>query len=424
VSSARAGGREIWLAAGLRTPFARVDGPLSGRDALGLSVPVVRAMAAQVSGSIDLAVWGSVAANLTYSNLAREIWLEAGLEPHVPTFTTILQCCTSMVAAFEAAGMLQRVGLELALAGGSESMSRVQIGLSSNLSVWLRKWIQARTATRRLEVLRALRPRDVRLYVPEVKNRATGKSMGEHCEEMAKTWKIGRREQDEFALESHRRAVAAQERDSLGDLVPVDGLARDGFPRRHTSLEVLAALKPAFDHARGTITAGNSSPLTDGAAAVWVATREGLARLPATVPRVRLVDYQIAAVDIFREGLLMAPVAAIPRLLSRHGLTYEAVSLWEIHEAFAAQVLCNIEGLEDADYVQERAGVPYTFGRFPRDRVNPNGGSIALGHPFGATGARILSQAVRELVEMPAGSRAVVSVCADGGLGSVALLEN
>jgi acetyl-CoA C-acetyltransferase len=380
-------------------------------------------MAGQVSGPIDLAVWGSVVGNLAYSNLAREIWLEAGLDPHVPAFTTVLQCCTSMAGAFEAAGLLRRDGLALAMAGGSESMSRVQIGLSSSLSVWLRRLTQARAFSRRLAALRSLRLRDVRLYVPEIKNRATGKSMGEHCEEMAKTWKIGRREQDEYALESHRRAVAAQDRGLFEDLVPVDGFDRDGFPRRDTSLEKLAALKPVFDRENGTITAGNSSPLTDGAAAVWVATEEGLARLPAAVPRVRLVDFEMAAVDIFHEGLLMAPVAAIPRLLSRHALSFEDIALWEIHEAFAAQVLCNIKGLEDADYVREKAGVPHTFGRFPRERVNPNGGSVALGHPFGATGARILSQAVQELAELPGGSRAVVSVCADGGLGTVALLE-
>ncbi len=303
-------------------------------------------------------------------------------------------------------------------------MSRIQIGLGPNLSVWLRRWTQARTFSRRLAALRTLRFRDVRLYVPEIKNRATGKSMGEHCEEMAKIWKIGRLEQDEFALESHRRAVAAQDRGLFDDLVPVDGQSRDGFPRRDTSLERLSALKPAFDRVDGTITAGNSSPLTDGAAAVWVATGEGLARLPAAVPRVRLVDFEVAAVDIFHEGLLMAPVAAIPRLLSRHSLTFEDIALWEIHEAFAAQVLCNIKGLEDAGYVREKSGVAHTFGRFPRERVNPNGGSVALGHPFGATGARILCQAVRELAALPRGSRAVVSVCADGGLGTVALLEN
>ena len=414
----------IWLAAGLRTPFARVDGPLADRDALALSVPLVVAMARQASGPIDLAVWGSVVGNLAYSNLAREIWLEARLDPHVPTFTTILQCCTSMVAAFEAAGMLGRDGNVLAMVGGSESLSRLQIGLGSNLSVWLRRLTQARTGARRLAVLRDFRLRDLRLYMPQIKNRATGKSMGEHCEEMAKTWKVGRREQDELALESHRRAVAARDRGWVGDVVPFDNLDHDEFPRRDTSLEKLAALKPAFDRANGTITAGNSSPLTDGAAAVWVATDEGLARLPANVPRVRLVDYEIAAVDIFREGLLMAPVAAIPRLLSRHAMTFEDVSLWEIHEAFAAQVLCNIKGLEDAAYVREKSGVAHSFGRFPVERVNPNGGSVALGHPFGATGARILSQAVRELAELPRGSRAVVSVCADGGLGTVALLEN
>jgi acetyl-CoA C-acetyltransferase len=412
----------IWLAAGLRTPFARGDGPLANRDALTLSVPVVQAMAGQTSGPIDLGVWGWVATTLLYSNLAREVWLEAGLDPHVPTFTTILQCCTSMAGAFEAAGMLKRGGPALALVGGSESMSRIQIGLSPGLSVWLRRLLQARTFSRRLEVLRKLALRDVRLYVPEVKNRVTGKSMGEHCEEMAATWKIGRKEQDAYALESHRRAVAAQERGLFDDLVPVDGLARDQFPRRDTSPEKLAALKPAFDRAHGTITAGNSSPLTDGAAAVWVATEEGLSRLPPSVPRARLVDFELAAVDIFHEGLLMAPVVAIPRLLSRQGLKYEDMALWEIHEAFAAQVLCNIKGLEDADYVKRQAGVEHTFGRFPIERVNPNGGSVSLGHPFGATGARILSQAVRELAGMPAGSRAIVSVCADGGLGTVALL--
>ena len=414
----------IWLASGLRTPFARVDGPLAGRDALAMSIPVVQAMSRQTSGPIDLAVWGSVAPNLSYSNLAREIWLEAGLDPHVPTFTTILQCCTSMVAAFEAAEALNRDGRALAIAGGSESMSRIQFGLGADLSVFLRRFLQGKTLVRRFESLGILRPRDLRLDIPSIKNRATGKSMGEHCEEMAKDWKIAREDQDAFALESHRRAVAAQGRGFPEDLVPVDGLTRDQFPRRDTSAEKLAALRPAFDRSHGTITAGNSSPLTDGAAAVWIATDEGLPRLPAALPRVLLVDQEIAAVDIFHEGLLMAPVAAIPRLLSRHGLTYEDIALWEIHEAFAAQVLCNIEGLEDADYVRQKAGVPHTFGRFPRDRVNPNGGSIALGHPFGATGARILSQAARELAALPTGSRAIVSVCADGGLGTVALLQN
>ena len=418
--------REIWLVAGLRTPFLRVDGLFAGRDALALSVPVVQAMARQVQGRIDFAVWGSVVLNLAYSNLAREVWLEAGLEPHVPSFTTIMQCSTSMVGALQAAGLLTYGGHALALVGGVESMSRVQIGLGQNLSDWLRRFGQGRGLKRKLGVVRTLRPKDLRLYVPEVKNRVTGKSMGEHCEEMAREWKIGRLEQDELALESHRRTVAAQDAGLFDDLiVTVDGLSKDAFPRRDTSMEKLAALKPAFDRksGRGTLTAGNSSPLTDGAAAVWIATDEGLSRLPGKPARARLIDFEMGAVDVFREGLLMAPVAAIPRILARQGLRYEDIALWEIHEAFAAQVLCNVKALEDEGYVREKAGVPHTFGPFPRDRVNPNGGSVAIGHPFGATGARILSQSLRELAVMPHGSRAVVSVCADGGEGTVALLQ-
>jgi acetyl-CoA C-acetyltransferase len=244
---------------------------------------------------------------------------------------------------------------------------------------------------------------------------------------MAKEWNVGRLEQDELALQSHRNAIAAQDRGFFADLiVPVDGVSTDHFPRRDTSLDRLSKLKPVFDRTsgKGTLTAGNSSPLTDGAAAVWVASDEGVNRLPPTTPRVRLVDFEMAAVDIFTEGLLMAPVSAIPLILARRNLKFDDITLWEIHEAFSAQVLCHIKGLEDKDFVREKAGVEHTFGTFPRDRMNPNGGSVALGHPFAATGARILSQAVKELAVMPEGSRAIVSICADGGLGTVALLEN
>jgi len=420
------GGQAIWLAAGLRTPFVAVDGRFAARDSLALSVPVVQAMARQVNGPIDFGVWGSVVVNLAYANLAREVWLDSKLDPHTPTFTTIMQCSTSMVGAFEAAGMLGQGRAALAMVGGVESMSRVQIGLGQNLSVWLRHLFQARGAAARLDVLRRLHPSDIRLFVPEVKNRVTGRSMGEHTEDMAKDWNISRREQDELALEGHQRAVAAQDRGFFADLiVPLDGIDKDHFPRRDTSMERLGKLKPVFDRTsgRGTLTAGNSSPLTDGAAALWVATDEGLGRLPAQTPRARLVDFEMAAVDIFHEGLLMAPVSAIPRLLARHGLTFDDIALWEIHEAFSAQVLCHIKGLEDKDFVRAKAGVVHTFGSFPRARMNPNGGSVALGHPFAATGARILSQAIKELAAFPTGSRAIVSICSDGGLGTVALLE-
>jgi acetyl-CoA C-acetyltransferase len=417
----------VFLVPGLRTPFARVDGGLRSLDSVALSVPVLKAMGAELgAGRADLLVWGTVAPNLGWSNIAREVLIEAGLDQSTPAYSTVLACSTSMLAAFEAAGMLGGVH-QLAIAGGVESMSRVQIGLTQGLSDWIRRLAQARSFGERIDRLFELGIRDVRLHVPSVANRATGKSMGEHCEEMAQRWKILREAQDRLALASHQRAVKAMAAGFFDDLViPVAGQAKDGIPRADSSAEKLASLKPAFDRAsgRGTITAGNASPLTDGAAAVWVATAEGLERLPKESARARLVDWEIAAVDVFQEGLLMAPAYAIPRLLARHGLALEAIDLWEIHEAFAAQVLCNVAALESEDFLRERVRIDMRPGKFPWERLNPNGGSVAIGHPFGATGARILSQAVKELAALGPGKRAVVSICADGGLGTVALLES
>ena len=200
----------------------------------------------------------------------------------------------------------------------------------------------------------------------------------------------------------------------------------NAIPYRKKALEKLAALPPVFDRTsgKGTLTAGNSSPNTDGAASIWVSDEEGLKRL-GNPPRVRLVDWEIAAINFLEdgEGILMAPARAIPRLLARNKLKAMDIALWEIHEAFAAQVLANIKGATDRDYVHNKAKLDYDIGPFPWDRVNPHGGSMAIGHPFAATGARILSQAAKELGVMPKGARAIVSVCADGGQGTVALLE-
>jgi acetyl-CoA C-acetyltransferase len=416
-----------WIVAGLRTPFARVDGPLRHLDAAALSVPVVKAMSAQLAAGDrpDLLVWGTVAPSLGWSNIAREVMAQAKLDLTTPAFSTVLACATSMVAVFEAAGMLGR-DRHLALCGGVESMSRVQIGLTQGMSDWIRRMSQARSFGERLDRLGEISGTDIKLRIPSIKNRATGKSMGEHCEEMAKQWNIARGDQDRIALKSHQGAVKAMSSGFFDDLlIAAEGMAKDGLPRADTSAEKLATLKPAFDRTsgKGTITAGNASPLTDGAAGVWVADDEGLSRLPPGRARVKLVDFELAAVDIFQEGLLMAPAYAIPRLLARNNLTLDAIDLWEIHEAFAAQVLCNVAAIESEAFLRDKARVDARLGRFPWDRLNPNGGSVSIGHPFGATGARILSQAVKELAAMGAGKRAVVSICADGGLGTVALLE-
>ena len=418
---------DVWLAAGLRTPFSKVDGALAARDAIALSVPVVRAMMDQLGGAQpDFAVWGSVVPNLTWSNLAREVLMEAGVSPSITAFSTVMACSTSMIGVIEAAGMLNAGNRQLALVGGVESMSRVQIGLGQTLSDWLRKFQKTRSMADKLAHIAALKLGDVQLFIPTVTNRTTGKSMGEHTEITAQQWQIPRDAQDQSAFDSHQRAVAAWERGFFNDLVIAVGeVTRDGIPRKDTTLEKLAKLPPAFDRSsgKGTLSAGNSSPLTDGASSIWVATGEGLKKLPAGLPRVRLVDWEIASVDFREEGILMAPPYAIPRLLARHGLRYDDIGLWEIHEAFSAQVLFHIKALEDETFLRNKAGVTASFGKFPRERINPNGGSVALGHPFGATGARILSQAVKELAAMPSGTRAIVTICADGGQGSVALLQ-
>jgi acetyl-CoA C-acetyltransferase len=418
---------DIWLASGVRTPFAKVDGALAAFDAIELSVPVARHMVDRLAGGMpDFAVWGVVVPSLTFSNIAREVLMDAGIDATVPAFSTVMACSTSMMGAIEAAGMIDGDAYNLGLVGGVDSLSRVQIGLGQRLSDWLRKFQQARSLGQKIDQVTHVQLKDIRLFIPAIVNRTTGLSMGEHTEITAKQWQIGRQEQDEIALKSHQRAVAAWNNGFFDDLViPLGGVTRDTIPRQDTSLEKLARLPPSFDRTsgKGSLTAGNSSPLTDGAAAIWVASSKGLERLPSSTPRVKLVDWEIGSVDFRTEGLLMAPAFAIPRLLARHDLTYADIHLWEIHEAFAAQVAFHLKALQNADFLRDKAKVVRDFGAFPTDRMNPNGGSTALGHPFGATGARIISQAVKELAAMPKGRRAIVSICADGGQGSVLLLE-
>ncbi len=419
---------EIYIAAGLRTPFSKADGVLAKYDAIELSVPVAQGMCARLKPGTrpDFAVWGSVVPSLRWSNIAREIWLDAKLDPHVPAYSVVLACASSVTAALSAGGLLRDTVRDLAIVGGAESMSRIQIGLTQGLSDGLRKIIQARSLRSRLETISKLRLKDIRLHIPAIVNRTTGLSMGEHTEITAKEWRIPRTAQDEWALKGHQRAVAAQKAGFFDDLiVPLPGADHDTIPRADTTLAKLARLPPAFDKrsGAGTLTAGNSSPVTDGAASVWVATRTGLTRLAEGTPFARIVDFEINAIDLHTEGLLMAPSYAIPRLLERHNLRYGDIALWEIHEAFAAQVLANVAALEDRAWVADRTGVTRDLGTFPWERVNPNGSSLALGHPFAATGARDLSQTVKELWAMPVGSRAIVSVCADGGQGAVVLLE-
>jgi acetyl-CoA C-acetyltransferase len=413
---------DVFLSPGLRTPFVKAAGVYAQRSAIDLSVPVAKAMSGLARP--DFLVWGQVIPDPALSNIARELLFEAKLDPTIPAYSTIMACSTSFMGTLQAAGLIGRGGMQLGLVGGVESMSHVAIALKYKVAERLLGDF-AKDPAAAARSLSKLSPEEFDLPTKGWANRVSGRTMGEHMEDTAKELGVSRTEQDERALLSHRGAIAGQDSGFFKDLIiPFDGIDHDTFPRRDTSLDKLAKLPPVFDRASGagSITAGNSSPLTDGAASIWVGDDEGLRRL-GVKPAVKLIDWEVAAVDFRVDGMLMAPARAIPRLLARHRLRAEEIDLWEIHEAFAAQLIANLKGASDPVYRREKARVDFDIGRFPVDRINPNGGSIALGHPFGATGARILSQAVKELTAMRAGARAVVSVCADGGQGTVALLQ-
>jgi acetyl-CoA C-acetyltransferase/acetyl-CoA acyltransferase len=414
---------DIFLVPGLRTPFVKAGTFFAKNTALELSAPVAAAMNAKAKP--DFMVWGQVIPDPTLSNVARELVFEAKLSPELVAFSDVMACSTSFIGTIFAAGMVGKSDMHLALVGGVETMSHVPIALKQETADKI-IGLFAKNPGGALEVVQGVKPDDFNLPIKGWANRISGRSMGEHTEDTAQKFGISREDQDKRAFESHRDAIKGQDEGFFKDLVlPFGGVDHDAIPRRDSTLEKLATLKPAFDHTgKGTLTAGNSSPNTDGAAAIWVADEEGLKRL-GNPPKVKLVDWEIAATNYLEEGegILMAPARAIPRLLARNKLKAMDIALWEIHEAFAAQVLANVKEALDPDYRRNKAKVDWDIGPFPWDRVNPHGGSLAIGHPFAATGARILSMAAKELGAMPIGSRAIVSVCADGGQGTVALLE-
>lgn len=413
---------DIWLSPGLRTPFVKGGTFFAKHNAMALSIPVAQAM--EQKARPDFLIWGQVIPDPTQSNIARELVYEAKLDPTIPAFSTVLACSSSFVGTIQAAGMVGHGGAELAMVGGVETMSHLPIALKQEMADKLVAQF-ASDPDAALALIDGLTADDFNLPINGWANKQSGLSQGQHTEDTAKTYAISREDQDRRSFLSHQGALKGQDEGFFKDLlVPVDDIDHDMIPRRDTSVEKLAKLPPVFDRTsgKGTLTAGNSSPVTDGAASIWVGTDAGLKTL-GDVPAVRLVDWEIAAMRYSEEGILMAPARAIPRLLARHGLRFEDIALFEIHEAFAAQVLANIKAASDPVYRREKAKVDFDLGAFPWERVNPHGGSLSIGHPFAATGARILSQAAKELAAMPSGSRAIVSVCADGGQGTVALLQ-
>jgi acetyl-CoA C-acetyltransferase len=421
--------RPVAIVGGVRIPFCRRNTAYADVGNLGMSVRTLGALVeryglhGQVLGEVAM---GAVIKHPSDWNLGREAALSSGLSPLTPGITLQRACGTSLDTIAYIGNRIALGQIEAGIGGGSDSTSDVPIVYGKKLRARLLAANRARTLRDKARVLRqGFRLSELRPEFPGVGEPRTGKSMGEHCEDMAKEWNISRDSQDEWAVSSHHKLAAAYERGFFEGLIaPFRGVSRDNILRPDTSLEKLATLKPAFDRTsgRGTLTAANSTPLTDGAAAVLLAS-EQWAAAHGHVPLAYLRDVQSAAVDfVHGEGLLMAPTIAVPQMLARHGLSLQDFDIYEIHEAFAAQVLCTLRAWESEDYCTHRLGLPGPLGRIDPARINPNGSSLATGHPFAATGARIIATVAKELAQR-GGGRALVSICTAGGMGVVAIVE-
>jgi len=426
----------IGILGGVRIPFARQNTQYVSSSNLDMLTAVltgiVRRFGLQGERLGEVAA-GAVLKHTRDFNLTRDAALSSGLAPQTPAYDVQQACATSLETAILVGNKIAMGQIEAGIAGGVDSASDAPIAISERLRRLVLGLNRAKSASARLALLAQLRPSMLLPSVPNVNERRTGLSMGEHCEQMVRRWNIGRQAQDELALSSHTKGVAAFDGGFYKDLViPFAGLTRDNNLRADTSLAKLAKLPPVFDRSsgHGTLTAGNSTPLTDGAAAILLAS-EKWAGAHGQAPQAWLVDAETAAVDYFGpdpEGLLMAPVYAVPRLLDRNGLTLQDFDFYEIHEAFSGQVLCTLAAWEDEGYCRGALGRSAALGAIDQSRLNVNGGSVGLGHPFAATGARILGGAAKQLAlhrnQTGRRGRTLVSVCAAGGLGATAILES
>jgi acetyl-CoA C-acetyltransferase len=421
--------RPVAVLGGVRIPFCKNNTAYFDVGNLGLSIKTLGALVEKfgLQGmALGEVAMGAVLKHSSDWNLGREATLSSGLSPLTPGITLQRACGTGLDTVITIANKIALGQIEVGIGGGSDTTSDVPIAVGKRMRRRLLDINMARTAGARLRAaIKGFRFGDLKPEFPGVGEPRTGMSMGDHCELMAKQWKIPRADQDQLTYESHMKAAAAYERGFFKDLVsPFRGLERDGILRPDTTLEKLATLKPAFDKrsGQGTLTAGNSTNLTDGASAALLASEEW-ANANGKAIQAWLVDAQVAAVDFEHgEGLLMAPTVAVADILKRNGLTLQDFDFYEIHEAFAAQVLCTLKAWESEEYCRNRLGLPAALGSIDRAKLNVVGSSLAVGHPFAATGARIVATAAKLLAERGSG-RALISICTAGGMGVVAILE-
>jgi acetyl-CoA C-acetyltransferase len=421
--------RRTAVIGGNRIPFARANGPYakaSNQDMLTAALEGLVARHGLAGEQVGEVVAGAVLKHSRDFNLTRESVLGSSLSPTTPAYDVQQACGTGLEAAILVANKIALGQIDSGVAGGTDTASDAPIAVNEGLRETLLTLNRAKSPGQRLKALAGLRPGQLIPEIPRNVEPRTGLSMGDHMAQTAAQWGVTREAQDELAAASHHNLAAAYERGFFDDLVtPFLGQTRDQNLRADSSVEKLAKLKPVFGTGPdATMTAGNSTPLTDGASAVLLGSDEwaSMHGLPVLA---HLVDAQTAAVDYVtgREGLLMAPAYALPHLLERQGMKLQDFDLVEIHEAFASTVLCTLAAWESEEFCRDRLGLDAPIGALDRAKLNVNGSSLAAGHPFAATGGRIVASLAKQLHEKGSGARGLISICAAGGQGVMAILE-
>ena len=419
--------KKVAILAGSRTPFVKSMTSYQGLSNQNMLTAVMNDLVNKTNLKGKLlgdVIAGTVMNHPFDYNLTREVVLGTELDPRTPGLNIQRACGTGLEAANLVALKIAAGQMDSGIAGGSDTNSDIPLVGQRRLTHFMIKLQNAKTFTDKLKIISSFNPKLLKPEIPAVKEPRTGLSMGEHTELMVKEWKISRADQDQLAYESHQKAAAAYEAGFHDDLIiNFQGLKKDAFTRKDTTIEKLAKLKPAFDKSgAGTLTAGNSTPLTDGASAVLMGSEEWAKENNLEV-LAYFKDAEVAAVDfVHGEGLLMGPTIAVSRLLERNNLTLQDFDFYEIHEAFAGQVLCTLKAWEDASYCKRVLGRDKPMGSIDRNKMNVKGGSLALGHPFAATGGRIVASAGKILKEAGKG-RLLISVCTAGGMGVAAIIE-
>ncbi len=419
--------RKVAIISGSRTPFVKSMTSYQGVSNQELLLAAVNDLVTK--NKLEGKLLGDVIAGTVMNhpfdwNLTREVVLGSKLHPNTPGLNIQRACGTGLEAANLIALKIGAGQIECGIAGGSDTNSDIPLIGQRSLTHWLIKLQNAKSLPEKLSVLAHFKPSMIKPQIPVVKEPRTGLSMGEHTELMVKEWKISREEQDKLAYDSHQNAAKAYDEGFFNDMViEFKGLKKDPITRKETTLEKLAKLRPAFDTSgAGTLTAGNSTPLTDGASAVLLASEEW-AKKNNLDPLAYFIDGEVAAVDfVHGEGLLMGPTLAVSRLLERNKLTLQDFDFYEIHEAFAGQVLCTLKAWEDPGYCKRVLSRDQAMGSIDRSKMNVKGGSLAVGHPFAATGGIIVASGAKILKEKGKG-RLLISICTAGGMGVAAILE-